>query len=47
MFCDYWIELDDDFGVYEYCRVKGKKTMCTGQEDCCWCGKYKNTEVIK
>ena len=31
MNCKYWIELDDDYGTYEYCRLILRKCHCCGE----------------
>ena len=37
MICNYWKELDDDSGLFEYCRAEEKKCICGGDtEQCCF-----------
>ncbi len=35
MICPYWIELDDKYGMYEYCKYSHKRVICCADKDNC------------
>lgn len=41
--CKFWIELDNEMGLFEFCRLVKKKCTCSGEPKQC---SYPNTEVI-
>ena len=40
MSCQFWIEYDDNAGLYEHCKASGQKTACGSCGNCCECGKF-------
>jgi hypothetical protein len=32
--CQYWIELDDEGGCFEFCRRQNIRTSCGGNFEC-------------
>jgi uncharacterized protein with PQ loop repeat len=35
--CKYWIELDDNSGMYEYCKYAKKRVTCCAEKKYCEC----------
>ena len=44
MVCKYWIELDGNMGLYEYCKLIRQGVICSGMTEECECEEIRQGE---